>query len=384
MRRNSRREARFGPPRRGGGAGAFVFVALVLALLVLLVFVATPRVAEATVQLAEDRPGLLRNAAVRDFVRSAVGDAAERPAEKTGASQNFVVEKGDTAAPVARRLTDAGVISRPIVFLLPLYEEGLEDTLQAGTYRVSASMRPVELAQLFQRSVGEQLVLRVIEGWRLSEISAEVQRRFSRITAEDFQRAAVAGRYDYAFLRGLPANALLEGFLFPDTYFFAPDVTAEEIVRTMLDTFQARASDLLLSASERRGVQPLQVVIIASIVEREARARQESPTIASVYWNRLKIGMALQADPTVQYALGSWRELTLDDLKTDSPYNTYLHPGLPPSAICSPGITALGSAAEPATTDYLFFVAKGDGSGEHIFARTVEEHEANRQKYGNK
>lgn len=371
------------PPRRSGG-GPFLFLVLVVALLGVGVVVATPLVSEAALQLAEERPGALRNATVRDLVRATLGAAADEPAAVSGASRNFAVAEGDTAGPVARRLADEGIISRPAVFLLAVYEQGSEDKLQAGTYRVSASMQPSALAQLFQRAVGEQLVLRIIEGWRLTEIAAEVQRRFPRISASDFQRAAVAGRYDYAFLRGARADMPLEGFLFPDTYFFAPDVTADEMIRTLLETFQTRAGELVTEAATKRELKPYDLVVMASIVEREARARTESPLIASVFWNRVREGMALQADPTIQYALGSWRELTLEDLKVSSPYNTYVHPGLPPTPICSPGLVALQAAADPATTDFFFFVAKGDGTGEHAFAKTLEEHEANRAKYGNR
>ncbi len=126
------------------------------------------------------------------------------------------------------------------------------------------------------------------------------------------------------------------------------------------------------------------LVKLASLVEREARDRSESAIIAGVYQNRLNIGMKLDADPTIQYAKGDWAELTLDDLKIDSPYNTYIYAGLPPTPICSPGQAALDAAARPARHDYLFFVAKGDGTGQHAFAKTLEEQEANRVKYGNR
>jgi len=126
------------------------------------------------------------------------------------------------------------------------------------------------------------------------------------------------------------------------------------------------------------------IVKLASVVEREARDRDESSKIAGVYANRLRIGMKLDADPTIQYAIGEWRELTLDDLKVDSPYNTYEVAGLPPTPICSPGQAALEGAAKPADVPYLYFVAKNDGTGDHAFATTLAEHEANRVKYGNK
>ena len=126
------------------------------------------------------------------------------------------------------------------------------------------------------------------------------------------------------------------------------------------------------------------LVKLASIVEREARDRNESATIAGVYTNRLRIGMKLDADPTIQYALGDWRELSLDDLKLASPYNTYLNAGLPPTPIANPGVAALEGAAKPAAVPYFYFVAKNDGTGGHAFAVTFQEQEANRVKYGNK
>ncbi len=353
-------------------------------LVVVGLLVARPALAGAVTQLAEERPGALRNAAIREFVRSTLGDAAEQPANPAGAPRTFVVERGDNAVSVADRLARQKVISRPIVFLLPLYDSGKEESLQAGSYRVSPAMRPAELAELFQRAFGEQLVLRVIEGWRLSEIAAEVERRFPTIKGQDFLRAAVAGAYRHDFLAGVNAGTPLEGFLYPETYFFAADASAEDVVNTLLDAFQRRAGDLVSQAARKRNVRPYEIVSLAAIVEREAKARKESPTIASVFWNRIDREMPLQADPTVQYAVGSWRQLTLEDLTVDSPYNTYRNAGLPPTPISAPGQSALQAAAEPAATEYLFFVAKNDGTGEHAFAQTLEEHEANRLKYGNR
>ncbi len=379
--RSARRDVR---PGSGGQVGPLVFAAGIAGIIALGVVVARPALLAAVTDLAEERPGLLRNAAVRELVRSSLADAAERPADSGAASRTFVVEKGDTAATVAERLADRRVVSRQIVFLLALYDTGKEESLQAGTYRVSAAMKPAELAELFQRAFGEQLVLRVIEGWRLGETAAEVEKRFPRVRAQEFLKAATAGPYRYDFLRDVRPGTPLEGFLYPDTYFFFPDVTVDEIVRTLLDTFERRAGDVVTKAALRRDVRVYDIVVIASIVEREAKARKESPVIASVYWNRVARGMALDADPTVQYAIGAWRELTLDDLKVDSPYNTYRNAGLPPTPISSAGQDALEASADPAKTDFLFFVAKNDGTGEHAFARTIEEHEANRRKYGNR
>ncbi|OLC56911.1 MAG: hypothetical protein AUH85_04575 [Chloroflexi bacterium 13_1_40CM_4_68_4] len=379
------------PPRRpvvrrssGGAAGPLLFALGVVGLALVAVILARPLLVSAVTDLAEERPGMLKYAPVRDFVRSGLGAAADVPADPGASSRTFVVEPGDTVAVVARRLADSHVISRPIILLLAVYEAGSEESIQAGTYRVSAAMKPLELADIFKRAFGEQLVLRIIEGWRLTEIATEVEKRFPTIKAADFLKAAVTGPYDYDFLKDVQAGTPLEGFLFPDTYFFSTDVTSDGIVRTLLDSFQRRVGATVMAAAQRRKVKPSDIVIIASIVEREARDRKESPTIASVYWNRVKIGMALQADPTVQYAVGAWRELTLEDLKVQSPYNTYQNPGLPPTPIAMAGEAAIAGAADPAQTDYLYFVAKNDGTGDHAFARTNAEQEANRVKYGNK
>jgi UPF0755 protein len=155
-------------------------------------------------------------------------------------------------------------------------------------------------------------------------------------------------------------------------------------VDVLLAQFEQRAGATLRTAAAARKMTIYDLVKLASIVEREARDRSESAAIAGVYQNRLDIGMKLDADPTIQYAKGNWGELSLDDLKLNSPYNTYLNAGLPPTPICAPGQSALEGAARPENHDYLYFVAKSDGTGGHAFAKTLEEHEANRVKFGNR
>jgi len=227
-------------------------------------------------------------------------------------------------------------------------------------------------------------VLRVIDGWRLTEIAAAVEKAYPKITKDAFIAAAVVGDRKNGVLEGADPKTSLEGFLFPDTYFLKPDITAAGIVDTLLREFENRAGVALRTAAAQRKMTIYDLVKLASIVEREARDRTESPIIAGVYQNRLDIGMKLDADPTIQYAKGDWGELSLDDLKLASPYNTYRSPGLPPTPICNPGEAALLGAAKPARHDFFYFVAKSDGSGQHAFAKTLDEQEANRVKYGNK
>jgi UPF0755 protein len=249
---------------------------------------------------------------------------------------------------------------------------------------VSPGLTPRDLARVFEKAPGDQVVLRLIEGWRLTEIAAAVEKAFPKITKDAFLAAALVGNRKNGVLEGADPKTALEGFLFPDTYFLKPDITAAGIVDTLLTQFEDRAGAALRTAAAQRKMSVYDLVKLASIVEREAKDRTEGATIAGVYQNRLNINMKLDADPTIQYAKGSWAELSLDDLKVDSAYNTYLKPGLPPTPICNPGEAALLAAAKPAQHDFLYFVAKGDGTGQHAFAKTLDEQEANRVKYGNR
>jgi UPF0755 protein len=349
-----------------------------------LFFLARPLATDAIVQAADDHDALLRQSAVRALIAPKITPLLDAPTDPNAKTVDFTVRPGSNASQIAADLYSAGLIKSQLAFKYVLYESGAESALQTGTYRVSAALSPRDLATLFQKAAGDQVALRIIEGWRLSEIAVAVGKAFPKIDPKDFTAVAVVGSRNNFVLTGLDPKASLEGFLYPDTYFLRPDATAEQIATLLLDTFEAKAGPALRAASAERKVPIYEIVKLASIVEREARDRKESPTIAGVYQHRLDIGMKLDADPTIQYAKGSWGELSLDDLKLDSPYNTYRNAGLPPTPICNPGLTALQAAAKPETTDYLFFVAKGDGTGDHAFAKTIEEHEANRVKYGNK
>lgn len=372
------------PPARRSSTGPAIFALLVVAVVIGVFFLARPLVTDAIVQAADDHDTLLRQSAVRAIIAPSVAPLIDVPADPTGTTVDFTVRRGATASQIGADLLAAKLVKSALAFKYVLYESGAENALQAGTYKVSASLSPRDLATLFQKAAGDQVALRIIEGWRITEIATAVNKVFPSISAKDFTAAAVVGTRNNFVLSGLDPKAPLEGFLFPDTYFLRPDATVDQIVGILLDTFEAKAGPTLRAAASDRKVTIYDMVKLASIVEREARDRKESPLIAGLYQHRLDISMKLDADPTIQYAKGDWGELSLDDLKINSPYNTYLVAGLPPTPICSPGLSALQAAARPEKTDFLFFVAKGDGTGDHAFAKTIEEQEANRVKYGNK
>jgi UPF0755 protein len=372
------------PPQARSASGPVAFIFVIILVIVGLIVVGRPIAEDALVAQIEDHDTLLRQDFVRGLVADRVGREPDLAKDPRAESRSFVISRGETAGTIARRLEGEGFIRSALAFTYVLYDTGRENLLQSGTYTISPALTPRELARVFEKAPGEQTVLRIIEGWRLSEIAAAVGKAFPTIPKEEFLKAAVVGQRKNVVLAGLAPEMPLEGFLFPDTYFFKPTATAPQIVDTLLDQFESRAGQVLRQAAVDRKTTIYEIVKLASVVEREARDRDESSKIAGVYANRLKIGMKLDADPTIQYAIGEWRELGLDDLKIDSPYNTYQVAGLPPTPICNPGQAALEGAAKPADVPYFYFVAKNDGTGDHAFATTLAEHEANRVKYGNK
>ena len=372
------------PQKQRSSMGPFIFVLLIVGVLVGGFVFGRPIAEDAIIAQVQERDTLLKQGFIRAVVAGRVGTEPDLAKDQRAESRTFVIARGETAGSIAQRLQDEGFIRSALAFAYVLYDTGRETSLQSGTYTISAALTPRELSRVFEKAPSEQAVLRIIEGWRVSETAAAVAKAFPTITADDFTKAAVVGQRKNTVLAGLPPEASLEGFLFPDTYFFKPTATATQIVDALLDQFEQRVGQTLRQAAVDRKTTIYEIVKLASIVEREARDRSESATIAGVYSNRLEIDMKLDADPTIQYALGEWRELSLADLELDSPYNTYRVKGLPPTPICSPGQTALEGAAKPADVTWFYFVAKSDGTGGHAFANTLEEHEANRVKYGNK
>jgi UPF0755 protein len=372
------------PPQSSSSIGPLAFLVVVAVIVVVLVGIVRPLAEDAAFAYIAEHDTLLKQDIVRTLIAARVQNDVDLPKDSNIETREFVIARGETASQIAHHLEEQGIIRSALAFEFVLYENGTEDALQSGTYRISSALSPRDLAKVFEKAPGEQTVLRIIEGWRLTEIAAAVEKAFPKISKGTFLAAAVVGDRKNVVLTGLDAKTPLEGFLFPDTYFMKPESTAPQIVDVLLAQFEQRAGASLRAAAVERNSTVYDLVKLASIVEREARDRAESPTIAGVYANRLRIGMKLDADPTIQYAKGDWKELILDDLKIDSPYNTYLVAGLPPTPIASPGAAALDAAAKPATHDYLYFVAKNDGTGDHAFAKTIEEQEANRVKYGNR
>lgn len=323
--------------------------------------------------------------AINLYLRVREGDVSLR--SSGSGSVPFSVQPGDTAGTVGVRLQRAGLIADAELFRLLARARDVESHLEVGDYQLQRGMSMDEILTALQSGRVKSNSVRLIEGWRIEEMAAAAEKQGAG-TAAAFVAAAKAGSYKFAFLSDRPKGSTLEGFLFPDTYDVPSNATAEQIIGFALTNFDQKVGRELWGQASSQGLSPYQRLIVASIVEREARMADERPLIASVYINRLKRNMRLEADPTVQYAMGyqaktgSWWKtpVALEEYSNIlSPYNTYLNDSLPPSPICSPGLSAIRAAFDPAKTDYLFFLARGDGT--HVFAKTFEEHQANIAKY---
>jgi len=280
---------------------------------------------------------------------------------------------------IGRRLVAAGVIRDERTFRMALWLSGRARRLQAGDYRFDRPMSPIDVVGKIARGEVDLVPITFPEGLTIIDMS-KVFETSGFGTAAAFVEAARNASLVHALD---PTAPDLEGYLFPDTYALPRHADAPRVVHVMVERFEQMLTPQLRSAADGRGLTVRQLVTLASIVEKETARPDERPLVASVYANRLRIGMALQCDPTVIYAMqraGTYHgNIRRDDLQMDSPYNTYRYPGLPPGPIASPGKGSLEAAAHPAESTDLYFVSRNDGS--HEFARTLDEHNKNVRKY---
>jgi len=301
---------------------------------------------------------------------------------ESSVEQNFTIDIGEPVTSVVVNLQESGLIRDSESFRAYLIYSGLDTSIQAGEYRLSAAMSAIDIAHELQDATSEEVTFVILPGWRMEEIAASLPSSGLSITSQEFISAFQTPSSEYDFLAGAGST---EGFLFPDSYIFTRNISAPELMDEFVRNFALHLSIDMKNGVEKQGLTVYQAVTLASIVEREAVQDEEKPLIASVYLNRLRIGMKLDADPTVQYALGynftrqTWwtNPLSLEDLQFNTPYNTYLYAGLPPAPIANPSLKSLQAVAFPAETTYYYFRAKCDDGGYHSFAETFEEHLAN-------
>jgi UPF0755 protein len=300
----------------------------------------------------------------------------EETTVESGIPVTFEIASGESAAQIARELDEAGVVASGAEFERVVLEARASSRLQAGVFELETGMEPeTVLAVLLEGPAGSEVYrITVIEALTVGQTLESISRQ-TGFTLEELTAALLDGTVTSALLPGEPeALRDWEGLLFPDTYEFAEDATAADILIRMAATAEERVAAIDWTLLEEKGLTPYDGIIIASLIEEEVVVDEDRPLVGSVVHNRLDLGMKLQLDVTVVYALGAAPEggLTFEDLEVNSPYNTYLIDGLPPTPIAGVRVASLRAAAEPAETDYLFFIAIDD-SGKMDFTADFDE-----------
>ncbi|MDR1665118.1 MAG: endolytic transglycosylase MltG [Clostridiales bacterium] len=306
-------------------------------------------------------------------------------AEKESREITYVLEEETPAAEVAKELEELGIIGNQYLYRLELFLKGSSKTYKAGEYTLNQNMNNTEVNVTLRTPKVETVpdnIITIPEGYTLSDIATYLDDR-ALVKYDDFLEACATHEFSFSFLEGLPERPnRLEGYLFPDTYYISPEPTADEVIDKMLARFDEIFSDEYRSRAEELGWSIDQVVTMASVIEKEVNVSAERPKVSQVIYNRLNLNMALQMDCTVQYALNKPKErLLYSDLEVDSPYNTYLYPGLPVGPIANPGDDCFRAALFPEEGDWLYYVLMDEETGEHYFTDDFDDFNNAKARY---
>ncbi len=300
--------------------------------------------------------------------------------------KEFTIENGDSVQEIAANLQSDNLISEMDLFKFYVWQKKISGKLQAGNYELSPSMPIPEIANLFigGKIKSNKISITIPEGFSNKEIDARFTENglIEKESFTNFNKAGNPNFLTYDFLQDKPENTGLQGYCFPDTYEYYKNSTIENITKKMLDNFNKKLSQELREEIRKQNKSIFETLILASIIEKEAGFAEDMGKVSSVFHNRLEIDHPLESDATINYITGSGRsKSTYEDLKIDSPYNTYKYAGLPPAPICNPGLDAIKAAIYPEETDYFFFLTPPDRKA--IFSETYAEHLKNKSKYLN-
>jgi len=306
-----------------------------------------------------------------------------KPVSASSALVQVEIPKGASSKKIGAILADHKLIRSQNLFYYFTRFKGLDQDLKAGIFNLDASWSLEKIALSLTKSTqGPSISFTIPEGFNLKQIAARLEDK-GLVSSKDFFKTVNSSRFAYGFLEDLPqGEQWLEGFLFPDTYQVKENAPPEEIINTMLRRFGEIYDAEMQARTRELGLSVLELVTMASIIEKEGKLDEERSIIAGVFYNRLKAKWLLESCATVQYLLDEPKEILLySDLEIESPYNTYKYGGLPPGPIASPGKSSLKAALYPAEVDYMFFVAEKDGS--HYFSKTLAEHESAAKRIAN-
>lgn len=287
------------------------------------------------------------------------------------------IKEGMNLTQIADLLEEKGIVDNALFFKIYAEEKGVEKKIMPGKYNLKTGSEYDEIIKII--SAGPPVVtfkLIIPEGFMIKQITARISEELPFIKETDIKEALKVENYNYDFLKDNNQNVEnLEGFLFPKTYEVLQQYSAKNIIEMFLSQYQFETSNLDYSFALKNNLSPYDILKIASMIEKEAYLPEERPLISAVIYNRLKINMVLGIDATLSYFLNKWDQpLTESDLKTDTPYNTRLYTGLPPTPICNPGLDSINAALNPANVDYLYYVVTDPVSHKHTFSKTLKEH----------
>ena len=297
----------------------------------------------------------------------------------------YDLKKGTNAWQIGKDLEEKELITGKIYFAFYLWKSEKLHDFKAGVYKIAPGLSIPEIARILAGGETESTQVKVTfpEGWTSKDMAKRLVA--NNLPGDEFLKMVENPSAEiiqkYLFLSDIPKNASLEGYLFPDTYYFAKDSTADMIINSMLKNFDQKYSESLKQQAKKQGKTTSQIVTMASIVEGEVPNDSDRKIVSGIFWKRISIGQPLQSCATLAYILGEFKpQYSIEETQTQSPYNTYQNKGLPPGPINNPGISAISASILPEQTDYLYFLS--NDKKETIFSRTFEEHVANKAKYG--
>lgn len=291
--------------------------------------------------------------------------------KKNQIEKGFRIEKGQNVFQIAENLEKENLIRNKFVFKAFLFLTGKTGKLQAGFYLFSPSMNVFEIAKKIFSGDTAKIKITIPEGFNLRQIESEFHLKLKKTNLSEFSIKDF--KDDFDFLKDAPENAALEGFLFPDTYEFSYENSEREIAKKMLENFDKKLTPEIRKEIKNQNKTIFEIIIIASLIEKEVRAVKDKKLVSGILWKRLKTGMPLQVDATITYLTGKkTTKVSIEETKIDSPYNTYKYPGLPIGPICSPGFESIFAAIYSETSPYWYYLS--DAEGETIFSRTFKEH----------
>jgi len=307
------------------------------------------------------------------YVKSTV----QKPASSVSEEIDFTIKEGESTQDIGNRLENEGLIKSSWVFAVYLKYKGQSSFIQAGDYKLKKNYTMLEVIEVLTKGRVSLGKLTIPEGWTNRQIGEELLKK--GIDTEDGFKNALSKKYNYDFLKESP-NGDLQGFLFPETYFLTSKADSSEVIEKMLKEFSLSADPIIRKKISGQNLSYYQILTLASIIEREVTSEEDKKKVASVFLNRLAGDINLDSCATVEYILGTKKRiLSSEDIAIDSPYNTYINKGLPPTPISNPGLKSIEAVLEPAQTDYLFFFSGKDGKT--YFSNTQEEHETKKQQF---